>query len=91
MKTVITILIWTTILYFPVISKLHAADGEAIYNKDCTGCHGTEVFTRPDRRINNRADLQNRVRQCSYATGTQWFDEEIIAVTDFLDKNFYKF
>lgn len=78
------------LLSAPVVS-LAASDGKAIYNKSCTGCHGTEVFTRADRRVNNLGKLKNRVKQCSYAVEAKWFDEEINAVTDYLNKNFYKF
>lgn len=74
---------------FPV--NAHAVDGKQVYHKNCSGCHGTEVFTRPDRRVKNLAGLTSRVRQCSLATEVKWFDEEINAVTDYLNKSFYKF
>ena len=70
---------------------LHAADGKTIYNNNCTGCHGTEVFTRSNRHVKNLADLRNRVRQCSYAIEAKWFDAEINAVTDYMNSAFYRF
>lgn len=69
----------------------YATDGKIIYNKSCTGCHGTEVFTRANRRVKNLGDLRNRVRQCSYAIEAKWFDSEISAVTEYLNAEFYKF
>jgi len=86
-----TALILTAISCTSAFTNLHAADGKAIYSKNCTGCHGTEVFTRPGRKVKNKADLQNRVRQCSYAIEAKWFDEDVIAVADYLNKDFYKF
>ena len=68
-----------------------AGKGEDVYKRDCTGCHGSEVFTRADRRIKNLASLQKRVRQCSYAVEAKWFDEDVNAVTEYLNKQFYKF
>jgi len=69
----------------------HADNGKILYEKYCTGCHGTEVFTRPDRSVTNRSILSDRVRRCSYALETKWFDSEINAVSDYLNSNFYKF
>ena len=74
-----------------VSTTVHAVDGKQVYHKNCNGCHGTEVFTRPDRRVKNLAELSSRVRQCSYATEVKWFDDEVNAVTDYLNKSFYKF
>ena len=79
------------ILFSLVSANALAVDGKQVYHKNCTGCHGTEVFTRPNRRVKNMAELSSRVRQCSYATEVKWFDEEINAVTDYLNKSFYKF
>ena len=73
------------------LSSLHASNGKEIYNKGCQGCHGTEVFTRPDRKVKDLAQLAGRVRQCSYAIEAKWFDEEINAVTQYLNNAFYKF
>jgi cytochrome c5 len=68
-----------------------ALDGEQLYNSNCSSCHGTEVFTRPNRRVKNMAELTSRVRQCSYATEVKWFDEEVNAVSSYLNQSFYKF
>jgi len=91
MDKLITGFILSTLLFGTPILALAADDGKGIYNKSCMGCHGTEVFTRPDRRVKNLAKLRNQVKQCSYAVEAKWFDEEINAVTDYLNKNFYKF
>lgn len=81
----------TALLISATTTPAHTADGKNIYMQSCSGCHGTEVFTRPDRKVKNLVELRNRVRQCSYAIESKWFDEEINAVTDYLNSAFYKF
>ena len=81
----------TLIVFILAHGPSHAADGKAIYEKSCTGCHGTGIFTRADRRVKDLDRLRTQVRQCSYAIEAKWFDAEINAVTDYLNTSFYKF
>ena len=74
-----------------VTSPLLAGEGKALYEENCTRCHSTEVFTREDRSIKNYEGLKTRVKQCTGAAEVKWVDEEIKNVTDYLNKNFYKF
>lgn len=74
-----------------VTTPLSAADGEALYQKNCTGCHSTEVFTRDERNVKSLEGLKARVKQCSVAADSKWAAKEISLVVDYLDKNFYKF
>ena len=83
-----------TFLVFLLASNSLFADpdqGKVLYEESCTKCHGTEVFTRDDRSIKSLEGLKSRVKQCSQAAESQWGDEEINIVVDYLDKNFYKF
>jgi cytochrome c5 len=89
LKHMLTQIALATSLTVPVIAS--ADKGEQLYNKDCQGCHGTEVFTRPDRKVKDLAGLSKRVRQCSYATEKKWFNEDIDAVVSYLNNSFYKF
>ena len=86
-----TVSVLTVLLISLTSIPVHATDGKSIYIQGCSGCHGTEVFTRPDRKVKNLVELRSRVRQCSYAIESKWFDEEINAVTDYLNSAFYKF
>ena len=74
-----------------ISSPLLADEGKDLYENNCTKCHGTEVFSREDRGIKSLEDLKSRVKQCSLAAQSNWFDEEINSVADYLNKNFYKF
>ena len=74
-----------------VTSPLLAGEGKALYEKNCTRCHSTEVFTREDRGIESLEGLKTRVKQCTGAAKVKWGDEDISNVADYLNKNFYKF
>lgn len=72
-------------------SPLLAGEGKALYEKNCTRCHGTEVFTRDDRGVKSLEELKSRVKQCSIAAESKWADDEISTVVGYLNKDFYKF
>ena len=90
MRALITKSIVTLALIL-VIAPLQAGDGKNLYEEKCTKCHTTEVFTREDRSIKSREALKTRVQQCTRAAEVTWSDGEIKSVTDYLNKNYYKF
>lgn len=65
--------------------------GKALYENQCTGCHDDRVHTRDARRVQNRGDLQLYVSTWSYHAQLGWSREEIIEVTDYLDRVYYRF
>ena len=64
---------------------------EALLQEKCSSCHGTEVYTRPNHKMTSLPQLTKQVRRCTQAAGASWFDEDITAVANFLDKSYYKF
>ena len=70
----------------------NAANGKKLFTgSKCNQCHGTEVFTRKDRKVTSLAGLEAQVRRCDSNLNTNWFDDEILDVTAHLNKNYYKF
>ncbi len=70
----------------------NAENGKRLFtSSNCNQCHGTEVFTRPDRKITSLTALEAQVRRCDSNLNTNWFDDEILDVTAHLNKQFYKF
>ena len=65
--------------------------GRALHNQQCTSCHGSEVYTRPDRRVDSLAALQTQVDRCTSNLGVQWFDDQTAAVVEYLNQSYYKF
>jgi len=81
----------TSLVLLLASNSLFADKGKILYEKSCTKCHGTDVFTRDDRGIKSLEGLRNRVKQCSLAAESKWVDEELNIVVDYLNKNYYKF
>lgn len=62
-----------------------------LYQFNCTSCHGAEVYTRSNRKVNSLEALERQVQRCELALGLKWFDEEITAMTQYLNEHYYKF
>ncbi len=76
------------------ISATHAgdeaADAHALHEKNCVKCHGTDIYTRPDRKVTSYDGLGRQVRRCETALGLRWFDEDIAGVTGYLNREYYR-
>lgn len=69
-----------------------ATKGETLFSDaKCLICHGTEVFTAPDRIINDLTALEEQVRFCDTKLNANWFDEDIHDVVAYLNQQYYKF
>lgn len=70
----------------------NAGNGKKLFTQSkCNQCHGTEVFTRKDRKVTDLSKLEAQVRRCDSNLNTNWFDDEIHDVTAHLNKQYYKF
>lgn len=70
----------------------NSKNGKKLFTESkCDQCHGTEVFTRPDRKVTSLKALEAQVRRCDSNLNTNWFDDEIHDVTAHLNKKYYKF
>jgi len=80
-----------------LLSLMHAAgaadapNGKALFEKHCTACHGTEVFTRPNHKMQSLAMLNTQVQRCERPAGADWSDAQSSAVVNYINDNFYKF
>jgi hypothetical protein len=77
-----------------VAAKSHAAGEDSVqnlYDQHCVACHGTEVYTREDRKVRSLSGLERQVRRCEAALGLRWFDEEVSDMTRFLNDRHYHF
>ena len=65
--------------------------GKQLNDKHCVRCHGSEVYTRPDRRVNSLPGLHKQVRFCEQNLGLTWFDDDIDNTATYLNLEYYKF
>ncbi len=65
--------------------------GKALHDSRCLACHGTEAYTREDRKIRSASALASRVSACSANTGAGWFPQEEADVAAYLNEAFYRF
>jgi len=66
-------------------------NAQALVEQNCTSCHGSEVYTRSDRRVDSLDALHGQVRMCEQNLGLTWFDDQVDAVTTLLNSEYYQF
>ncbi|MGB0713605.1 MAG: cytochrome c [Gammaproteobacteria bacterium] len=79
-----------TLAALPTSHAADLANGEQLHD-GCGKCHGTEVYTREDRRVGDKNALLNQVQRCALALGEPWGNEDVEDVTEYLNANYYKF
>ncbi len=66
-------------------------EGKELHEESCVRCHGGEMYTRDNARVQNHFDLRAQVSVCANNTGAGWFPDEEKSVVDYLNKTYYKF
>lgn len=98
MKYIATLLCTSLLISGPVLAE--TTHGEKLHAENCISCHttrlgfgnnGTDIYTRPQRRVQSLPGLKKQVNRCKNMLGITWFDEDVAAVVQHLNKNFYKF
>ena len=67
------------------------AAGKQQLNENCTSCHGSELYTRSDRRVTSRKGLSTQVQRCQLALNLNWFDDDVENTAEYLNNEFYHF
>jgi hypothetical protein len=67
------------------------AMGKELTEQHCVRCHGSEVYTRENRRVSDLQGLHKQVRFCEQNLGLTWFDDQIENTATYLNLEFYKF
>jgi cytochrome c553 len=78
-------------LALPAAVSADDTDAHALYQENCTKCHSSEIYTRPDRRIQSLDALNAQVRMCEQNLELKWFDDQVDSVVSLLNEKYYKF
>ena len=65
--------------------------GKELYENHCKVCHESWAHERSGRQVATREELGRRVRGWSLHSRLDWSDEEVNDVTDYLDRQYYRF
>ena len=65
--------------------------GEMLYQNHCIACHTAQVHWREQRLAKDWASLRVQVRRWERNTGLTWSDEDIEAVSQYLNQLYYQF
>jgi hypothetical protein len=66
-------------------------DARSFVQKKCAGCHDSSIYTRKDRRVDSLSRLNSQVRMCDAQLGSNLFDEDITAIVNYLNEEYYHF
>ncbi len=83
-----TLLLLTLLTQTPALAA-ETPNGEQLHSESCLRCHGVDLYSRADRKVKSLPQLQKRVNQCKEMLGVAWFDEEVAAVSDYLNRHYY--
>lgn len=66
-------------------------DAKTFVQEKCSGCHDSSVYTRKKRRVDSLSRLDSQVRMCDAQLGIKLFDEDVNAIVNYLNDNYYHF
>ena len=81
----------TSLLY---VNNIYAdvTTGKRLFNENkCVECHSTDKFKYRKDKVNNFDKLHKTVNSCSSNTNTGWFDDEVMDVSSYLNRDYYHF
>jgi mono/diheme cytochrome c family protein len=73
------------------IPEREPSRGELLYSTHCIACHTTEVHWRNQRLATDWATLTRQVRRWQGNAHLDWNDEDILAVTRYLNGLYYHY
>lgn len=69
----------------------HEDAKELFTEADCMSCHNPEDFAKRQNKVNSFKKLHKAVDACRFTNEAQWFDDESLDVTNYLNDKYYRF
>jgi len=85
------ILIISCLLSNLVLSAQYQEAKELFEEATCMECHNDEDFVAKKGKVHNFKQLSQSVDACRFDNDTDWFDDESLDVSKYLNHKFYKF
>ena len=93
-KSMIAVLLMTSLAQSAQAASMllgDAAKGKKLVEAGCTSCHGTEVYTRKDRKVKSVEGLMGQVGKCNANLARNYSDAQLNDVVKHLNDAYYKF
>ncbi|RLA09038.1 MAG: hypothetical protein DRQ51_00190 [Gammaproteobacteria bacterium] len=90
-KTITLLGLYLSLSFNVIASDDSEADGQFLHADKCLKCHTDQPYINQKSGIENYQKLHSRVKMCSHQAEAEFFDDEIISVTDYLNNTYYKF
>jgi cytochrome c553 len=68
-----------------------SAEGKRLLEANCMKCHGTDIFTRKDRKVQSLDALKEQLVACSHAAKKEFTASEMQDLLKYLNDDFYRF
>lgn len=83
----------TTSLFLSTsLFAIDTENGKELFNEaKCMECHNREDFAVNEKKVKNIEILHQRVQACAINSDAGWFDDELLDVVHYLNKEHYKF
>ena len=73
-------------------NQTYAFNVESYLAQQCSSCHGTEYYTRSDRKMKSLGALKTHLRdRCNHVVTEKMDSQMLDAVVNHLNKKYYKF
>jgi len=66
-------------------------DAQGLLEQHCSSCHGSEMYTREDRKVKSFSGLRKQVAACNSNLNTGLSADEVDAVASLLNEQYYSF
>lgn len=82
-----------TIILLILCSQLAHANQkiERLINQQCMSCHGNEIYSSPNRKVKNLAQLEKQLGRCNHVIGQKMDMDTITQLMNYLNRKYYKF